>query len=106
MPISNYPNGFANGVNIRGVPVLNTYGGNVFWVDSGAGSNGNKGTFDRPWATIDYSIGKCTASNGDVVMVKPGHAETLAADGLQGIGESLPGPIIPTQPANPRLTTG
>ena len=80
MPISNYSNGFAQGVNIRGVPVLNTYGGNVFWVDSGGGSDGNKGTFDRPFATIDYSIGRCTASNGDIVMVKPGHAETLAAD--------------------------
>ena len=80
MPISNYPNGFAQGVNIRGVPVLNTYGGNVFWVDSNGGSNGNKGTFDRPFATIDYSIGRCTASNGDIVMVKPGHAETLAAN--------------------------
>ena len=80
MPISNYPNGFSQGVNIRGVPVLNTYGGNVFWVDSNGGSNGNKGTFDRPFATIDYSIGRCTASNGDIVMVKPGHAETLAAN--------------------------
>lgn len=80
MPISNFPNGFAQGVNVRGVPVLNTYGGNVFWVDSNGGSNGNKGTFDRPFATIDYSIGRCTASNGDIVMVKPGHAETLAAD--------------------------
>ena len=80
MPLSNYPNGFSQGVNIRGVPVLNTYGGNVFWVDSNGGSNGNKGTFDRPFATIDYSIGRCTASNGDIVMAKPGHAETLAAD--------------------------
>lgn len=80
MPLSNYPNGFAQGVNVRGVPVLNTYGGNVFWVDSGAGSDGNKGTFDRPFATIDYAIGRCTASNGDIVMVKPGHAETLAAN--------------------------
>jgi hypothetical protein len=80
MPTSNYPGGFANGVSIRNVPVLNTYGGNVFWVHSTSGSDGNKGTFDRPFATIDYAIGKCAASNGDIVMVKPGHAETLAAD--------------------------
>lgn len=79
MPISNYPNGFGNGVNIRGVPVLNTYAGDVFWVDSGAGSDGNKGTFDRPFATVDFAVGRCTASNGDVIMVKPGHAETLSA---------------------------
>lgn len=81
MPISNYPNGFSQGVNIRGVPVLNTYPGNVFWVDSGAGSNGNKGTFDRPFGTIDYAVGRCTASNGDLILVKPGHAETVSAAG-------------------------
>lgn len=79
MPISNYPNGFAHGVNIRGLPLLNTYSGNVFWVDSGTGSNGNKGTFDRPFATLDYAVGRCTASNGDIINIKPGHAETLSA---------------------------
>uniref|UniRef100_A0A6M3J420 Uncharacterized protein n=1 Tax=viral metagenome TaxID=1070528 RepID=A0A6M3J420_9ZZZZ len=81
MPISNYPKGFANGINVRGVPILNTYGGNVFWVDSGAGSNGYKGTFDRPFATIDYAIGRCTANNGDIIIVKPGHAETVLTAG-------------------------
>lgn len=79
MPISNYPNGFANGVSIRGVPIVVTHPGNVFWVDSGAGSNGNKGTYDRPFATIDYAIGRCTASNGDIIFVKPGHTETVSA---------------------------
>lgn len=83
MPISNFPGGFANGVTIRGVPLLTAYPGNVFWVDSGAGSDGNKGTFDRPFSTIDYAIGRCTANNGDIVMVKPGHTETvIAAAGL------------------------
>ena len=91
MTTSNYPNGFQTGVNIRGLPVLNTYGGKVFWVDD-SGSNGNKGTFDRPFATIDYAIGRCTASRGDIIMVKAGHAETLAANitmdviGVQVIG--------------------
>lgn len=83
MPISNYPGGFAQGVNIRGLPILNSYAGNVFWVDSALGSNGRQGTFDRPFATIDYAVGRCTASNGDVIMVKPGHVETvIAAAGL------------------------
>ena len=27
MPISNYPNGFSKGVNILGLPLLNTYAG-------------------------------------------------------------------------------
>lgn len=83
MPISNYPGGFASGITIRGVPLLTAYPGNVFWVDSGAGSDGNKGTFDRPFSTIDYSVGRCTANNGDIIMVKPGHTETvIAAAGL------------------------
>lgn len=81
MPISNFPQGFAHGVNIRGIPVLNTYSGNVFWVDSVNGSNGNKGTFDRPFATIDYAIGRCTANQGDIIMVKAGHTESLTTAG-------------------------
>lgn len=83
MPISNFPHGFANGVSIRGVPLLTAYPGNVFWVDSGAGSDQNKGTFDRPFSTIDYAVGRCTANNGDIIVVKAGHTETvIAAAGL------------------------
>jgi len=80
MPISNYPKGFADGVNVRGIPILNLYPGVVFWVDSVHGSNGNsKGTFDRPFGTIDYAIGRCTADHGDLIVVKAGHTETVAA---------------------------
>lgn len=81
MPASNFPTGFANGVTIRGVPLSVSHPGNVFWVDSGAGSNGNKGTFDRPFSTIDYAVGRCTADNGDIIFVKPGHTETVTAAG-------------------------
>ncbi len=43
-------------------------------VDSvGAGQNP-----DCPFATIDYAIGQCTASKGDIIRVGPGHAETLS----------------------------
>jgi hypothetical protein len=79
MAISNYPAGFANGVTVRGLPLLNAYPGQVFWVHSGTGSDGNKGTFDRPFGTIDYAIGRCTASRGDIIMVKAGHTETISA---------------------------
>lgn len=93
MPISNYGGGFANGVTIRELPILNTYGGNnPFWVDSGAGSDGNPGTFQRPFGTIDFAIGRCTASNGDIVMVKPGHAETVTAD--EGIDLDVAGVAV------------
>lgn len=82
MPISNYPNGFNSGVAIRGMPVLNVHGGNVFWVDSGAASSGD-GTFSKPFLSIESAMndGKLTANNGDIVMVKPGHAETVSAAG-------------------------
>lgn len=75
MPISNY-NRFPDGVNVAGFNVLNTYGGNVYWVDSGTGSDGNKGTYRQPLATLDNAIGKCSANNGDIIMVFPGHSET------------------------------
>jgi hypothetical protein len=81
MPISNYPNGFAGGVNIRGIPLLSAYPGDVYWVDSVNGSNGNKGNFDRPFSSIDYAVGRCTANQGDIIMVKPGHVETVTAAG-------------------------
>jgi hypothetical protein len=79
MPLSNYPGGFNNGLVVRGMPVLNTYAGNIFWVDSGNGSDQNPGTFQRPFATIDYAIGRCTASNDDQIHVKAGHVEDLSA---------------------------
>lgn len=84
---SNYPKGFGEGVTIRGVPILQTHPGKIFWVYNGtalltgqkAGSDGNKGTFDAPFSTIDYAIGQCAANRGDIIIVKAGHAETLSA---------------------------
>lgn len=87
--VSQYPGGFASGVTIRGVPVAMTHPGQVFWVYNGTtldqghknGSNGNKGTFTAPFATINYAVTQCRANKGDIIFVKPGHAETLAAAG-------------------------
>lgn len=79
--MSNYPNGFAQGVSIFGQPILNTYTGNVFYVHSVTGSNSNKGTLQSPFATIDYAVGRCTADNGDLIIVKQGHAEVVSAAG-------------------------
>jgi hypothetical protein len=79
MPMSNYPNGFPAGVSIRGIPINQTHPGNVFWVSSTSGSDGNKGTFQKPFATIDYAIGRCSGSKGDIILVKPGHVENISA---------------------------
>lgn len=58
-------------------------GGNVFWVDSGASLASDAVTAgksrDKPFATLDYAIGQCTANNGDVIYLCEGHAETYAA---------------------------
>jgi hypothetical protein len=78
---SNFPGGFAHGVTIRGVPLTVANPGKVYWVDSVTGSNGNKGTVDRPFSTIDYAVGRCTANKGDIIFVKPGHSETISAAG-------------------------
>lgn len=79
MPISNFPSGFAHGVNIRGLPLLSSYGGKVFWIDSVNGSDGNsKATFDRPMASLNGVMDKCTANRGDIIMAKPGHAENVS----------------------------
>jgi hypothetical protein len=75
--LSKFPNGFNSGLAVRGVTVLNSHSGDVYWVDSGGLQNGD-GTFTRPFLTIDTAINHCTANNGDVIIVKAGHAETLA----------------------------
>jgi hypothetical protein len=83
---SNYPNGFPAGVTVRGVPLMQAHPGKVFWVSNATillegqrgGSDGNKGTFASPFGTLDYAVGQCTAGRGDVIFVKPGHAETIS----------------------------
>ena len=57
---------------------LDTYAGNVFWVRSGQ-SNSNPGTRNKPFATLDYAIGRCTANNGDQIHIKAGHTENISA---------------------------
>lgn len=90
MPNSNFPNGFMNGVTIRDVPVEIPHPGKVFWVNGSTtsshlaplglgGSNGNPGTYTKPFATIDYAVGKCSAGRGDVIYVMPNHVETIGA---------------------------
>lgn len=88
MPGSTFNGGFAAGVTIRGVPLIQTHPGQVFWVGNGTaallsghrtGSDGNKGTFNSPFATLDYAVGQCVANRGDIIFVKPGHAETVSS---------------------------
>ena len=81
MAMTNYPNGFSGGVSVRGVPVEIIPPNKVFFVQNTIGSDGNKGTRDKPFKTLDYAIGRCTDSKGDIIFLLPGHAETISAAG-------------------------
>lgn len=75
---------------------LEQHPGDIYFVDSGhSNASDSAGTGlspDAPFATIDYAIGRCTANNGDVIYVMPGHAETVA--GAAGINLDVAGVTI------------
>jgi hypothetical protein len=118
MPMSNFPAGFKDGVSIRGVPLTQTHPGKVFWVSNSsvqlpnqkAGSNGNDGSFNAPFSTIQKAVDTAVASRGDVIFVKPGHAESVSAAGglalnkagvaIVGLGRGSLRPTITLDTAN------
>jgi hypothetical protein len=55
--------------------------GNRFYVHKGTGVDGTAYGFsyDKPFATLDYAVGMCTASKGDIIYLMPGHTETVIA---------------------------
>lgn len=83
--------------------------GNVWFVNSGNIANGENSVGhgrnrDEPFLTIDYANDRCTASNGDIIYVMPGHTETVSTDGgltldtagvtVIGIGEGDARPLV------------
>ena len=67
--------------------------GNVFFVMTGGTDTAGFGdTPDSPFATIDFAIGQCTASQGDTIYVMPGHTETIS--GAAGIAQDVAGVSI------------
>ena len=100
---------FPGGISVSGVPVLGSGDifttGDVYFVSSGSGSDTNDGKDkDRAMATLDAAVGRCTASQGDYIIVMPNHAETIsAAAGVDldvagitvvGLGEGVNRPTI------------
>ena len=80
---STFPNGFLNGVSIRNVPILQLHPGTVRWVNnSTVGNPGTddlrSGSFRNPYRTLNYASARCTASAGDILVIMPGHAETIS----------------------------
>lgn len=68
--------------------------GDIWFVDSGSSTGADSVGYgknpDAPFLTIDYAVGQCTANQGDVIYVMPGHTETIDAAGaldldVQGI---------------------
>ncbi len=98
MPTSNW------GLTLRGLPLHQRHPGEVFWVNNSSvfpkggvkGVDTDPGTHLRPWATIDYAIGRCTASRGDVIMVMAGHTETVSTTtfALAGINQDVAGVAV------------
>lgn len=62
----------------RALPAV---GGQIFFLDNSNASkadNPANGTYAAPFSTGAYAVTQCTAAAGDMVMVMPGHTETVA----------------------------
>lgn len=85
--ISNYPKGFPNGLVAREIPIQQIQTGQTFWVGNAptlvegesAASDSNRGTFFKPFATLDYAISHCVANRGDTIRIKPGYSQSMTA---------------------------
>lgn len=87
MGLTNFP----QGVSSFGTPLMggtNVIAGAVFFVGSVAGDKWIAGvdepmggSFEKPFASIDYAIGKCSALQNDTIYVLPNHVETISAAG-------------------------
>lgn len=91
---SNFPSGF-NNVTLRGIPITQSHPGLVYWVSNDpnsltqgqiSGSDGNPGTFNAPFATLQYAVSRCVHGRGDIIFVKPNHDEliSVATANLEG----------------------
>ena len=97
-----HPGGFNDYVSFA------THPGNIWFVGStvtGAADTTARGySPDAPFATLDYAVGQCADSTGDVIYVLPGHVETVTAAGMLdldkigitiiGIGEGTLRPYV------------
>ena len=92
--------------------------GSTWFVSSTAGSNGNDGSFNTPWATLAYACSNSGVKAGDTICVLEGHSEVVtAAGGItaslaystivgQGVGSQAPTISFTTSTAATFLITG
>lgn len=95
MPLTNFPQGFAQGLSLRGIPLIQTQTGRAVWLYNGppsagvgtlvwrtvGGSDSNPGTYQKPFATLAYALSQCRQGGGDIIFVKPGHVEYINGAG-------------------------
>ena len=87
MTLSSYPNGFADGLSVRGMPINVMYPGKVFFLNNSSvladhgigGSDNGPGTYQKPFRTLANAILRVVPSRGDIICVMPGHAETISS---------------------------
>jgi len=91
MTIARFPHGVSSfGIPVLGAgPIVTT--GNVFFVDDSGSDNNSGEDPSQPFATLDYAIGRCTASQGDTIVLMPGHAETTTAIAVDVAGVRIVG---------------
>lgn len=85
--ITNFPQGFASGISVRGMPLVQTQPGSVFWLNNTtvlnaqtkAGSDSNRGSYMAPFATLQFAVSQCKAGNGDIIFVGAGHVERISS---------------------------
>jgi hypothetical protein len=90
--------------------------GNQYYVDSVNGSASGLGTsWEEALTTIDAAVNKCTASNGDVIWVAPGHNEGIVLTEIDfdvagitviGLGNGSNKPTIDFDHANAIVSVG
>lgn len=90
---------FPNGATSFGLPLIGSGGtaptvtGNVWFVNSNDGSNGNDGQSPATaFATLQAGINASVANNNDIIFVAANHAETITAAG--GVTVNKAGLII------------
>lgn len=106
MSLTRFPHGVSSfGIPIIGAgPIVTT--GNVFFVDD-SGSNSNDGLSpEHPFVSLAYAITRCTASQGDTIILMPGHAETTTAIAMSTAGIHVVGIGIGADRPTITATTG
>src|ERR1035437_2818311 len=78
MATTNYPNGVSSyGVPVMGGSNIPGLTGNYWFVDSASTLGAGDGSSAFPMLTLAAAVSAATANNGDVIVLQPGHAQTI-----------------------------